>query len=377
MTAPCLLYSQESLSREGHAASPSQPGSHYDDVGSQSADSTVSTESIHQYPRLVPVRSTAPDPLRWGHLENLKRIGEGVFGTVFRAWDTSLEREVALKLCRRADDGSEDWSLLSLREARLLARIRHPNVVTVYGVDRHDGRQGVWMEYICGRTLATLLLQNGPLAAREAAVIGLDVCNAVAATHSFGLLHRDIKTKNVMREDGGRIVLLDFGLSQDLHDASLAGPASRIRGTPLYMAPELLRGERPSIQSDIFGIGVLLYHLVTGSYPANGRCLTEMSRIYERGDAKPLRDRRPGLPESFLWTIDRALSPQPSGRFATAGQMAQMLAASLLEDVSSVSSARYSAPKPASPLRSRCRSTPTGYSKRWDRRPPLPPSIGR
>jgi eukaryotic-like serine/threonine-protein kinase len=221
----------------------------------------------------------------------------------------------------------------------LLARFRHPNVVTVYGVDHHNGRQGVWMEYIRGCTLAAFLQQHGPLAAREATLIGLDVCSAVAATHALGLLHRDIKAKNVMREEGGRIVLLDFGLSQDLRAAGLSDPSRRVRGTPLYMAPELLRGGEASAQSDIFGIGVLLYHLVSGSYPAGGRNLPDVRGVYERGEAKLLRDRRADLPESFLRTIDRSLSPDPDGRFATAGQMAQMLSTSLLAEISHVSRA--------------------------------------
>jgi serine/threonine-protein kinase len=195
------------------------------------------------------------------------------------------------------------------------------------------------MEYIRGCTLAAFLQQHGPLSAREAALIGLDICSAVAATHALGLLHRDIKAKNVMREEGGRIVLLDFGLSQDLRRARQANPTLRVRGTPLYMAPELLRGGEASAQSDIYGIGVLLYHLVTGSYPAKGRSLAEVRNVYERGEARLLRDRRADLPEPFLRAIDQALSPEPAGRFATAGQMAQMLSASLVAEIAYVSRA--------------------------------------
>jgi serine/threonine protein kinase len=251
MTAPGFQYARERPSREGRAASPAQSVPPNGDAESQGLDSTLSIESIDTYPRAGPVSTADSDPHRWGHLENLIRIGQGVFGTVYLAWDARLEREVALKLCRFADGSPKVWSRFSLQEARLLARVRHPNVVKVYGVGHHEGRLGVWLEYIRGCTLADFLQEHGPLGAREAVLIGLDVCNAVAATHSLGFLHRDIKAKNVMREDGGRIVLLDFGLSQDLHSETLNDPAVRIRGTPLYMSPEVMRGQDASVQSDI------------------------------------------------------------------------------------------------------------------------------
>jgi serine/threonine protein kinase len=283
--------------------------------------------SFDQYPNLVSIRSSVADPLTWRHLENLEKIGKGLFGNVYRAWDALLQREVALKLCRWTDDSTEAWAHFTLQEARLLARIRHPNVVTVYGVDHHEGTLGVWMEYIRGCTLAAFLREHGQLTAREAAPIGVDVCSGVACAHALGYLHRDIKTKNVMREDAGRIVLLDFGLSQDLHNTSSAEAAYQIRGTILYMAPEVMRGEQATVQSDIYGIGVLLYHLVTRCYPAAGRSLNEVRRVHERGEVKSLRDRRTGLPECFLRIVERSLCPEPAGRFTTAGEMAQALSA--------------------------------------------------
>lgn len=261
---------------------------------------------------------------RWGPLQHLVKVGRGFSGEVYRAWDARLEREVALKLWRWVAH-PQDWSRLGFQEARLLARIRHSNVVTVYGVDQHQERIGLWMEYIHGRTLEALLEDHGPLAAREAALVGLDLCSALSAVHALGLLHRDIKAKNVMREEGGRIVLMDFGLSLDLRDRNPAELALQICGTPQYMAPELLRGEKASVQSDIYALGVLLYHLVTGCFPVEGNNLAEVHEAHQRGQATLLRDRRANLLESFLATIERSLSPQPAERFASVGQMAQFL----------------------------------------------------
>ena len=131
-----------------------------------------------------------------GHLELRSEIGKGSFGTVYVAWDSALEREVALKLLRRSNLPGN-----MLREARMLARVRHPNVVTVYGANEHAGALGVWMERIAGASLTQYLSTHGQLSAREAAMTGIDLCGALAAVHRAGLLHRDIKAQNVMRRN--------------------------------------------------------------------------------------------------------------------------------------------------------------------------------
>jgi serine/threonine-protein kinase len=295
-----------------------------DTTGGSSVESAISTQPFGEAP---PGDPAPPAPGRWGHLEKLRKIGQGVFGEVYRAWDALLEREVALKLYREARQRLSEWTGFGLQEARSLARIQHPNVVTVYGADYREGRLGVWMEYIRGQTLKALLREKGPLTAQQAALIGFDLCSAVAAVHELGVLHRDIQSSNVMREECGRIVLMDFGLSQDLR-TSRRYSAPRVCGTPLYMAPEILKGGTASVQSDIYGIGVLLYHLVTGCFPVKADSLTEVRFKYERGELISIRDRGPGLPESYLRVVERSLSAHPGDRFATACQMAEALRAS-------------------------------------------------
>ena len=296
--------------------------------GGPTLESGTSTQVLEHDIRVCP---PLPDPCVWAHLTELQNIARGAFGTVYRAWDTRLQRWVALKLYGQGERCASGWFQLGLREARLLARIRHPNVVTVYGVDHRRGRLGMWMEFIHGRTLDALMKELGPLAAREAALIGFDVCSAVSATHEVGLVHCDITAKNVMREDGGRIVLMDFGLSHDLR-GNPANAVPGVCGTPLYMAPELLRGESCSVRSDIYSIGVLLYRLVTGRFPLEARTFNDVCVMQSRGEVTLLRDRRPDLPQAFLRAVEQALSLDAGGRFSSSGHMAKALSEFLADN---------------------------------------------
>jgi TolB-like protein len=202
-----------------------------------------------------------------------------------------------------------------LDEARRMARLRHEHVVQVYGAEEHDGRVGLWMELVRGTSLEQLVRDRGALGANEASLIGLDICAALAAVHGSGLLHRDVKAQNVMREDGGRIVLMDFGTGEDL-----AG-SNRLVGTPLYLAPEIFNGQKASVQSDIYAVGVLLYYLVTGKFPVSAESMEELARAHQRRDRRSLRDLRPDVPPTFVGVVERALDSDPARRYRTVGEL--------------------------------------------------------
>ena len=263
---------------------------------------------------------------RWGHLLLLEKIGEGAFGEVYRARDPWLDREVALKLLRRGVEDRVPAARL-VDEARTLARVRHPNVVTVYGADMHDGRVGLWMELVRGRTLAEIVASEGPFSAAEAAVIGQEICRALAAVHAAGLVHRDVKAQNVMREAGGRLVLMDFGAGQ----------------TPLYLGPELLDFWEATVAGDIYALGVLLYHLVTGRFPVTGTSLEELRKAHALGNRRRLGEARPDLPDAFVAAVERALHADPAQRYGSAREMQEALAR-----VTSPSSSRFAAMPSAS-----------------------------
>ncbi len=267
--------------------------------------------------------ASAPMPEQWGPLHLRELVGSGGYGTVYRAWDPQLAREVALKLLNadRAADPAFEQSVIA--EGRRLARLRHPNVIDVYGADTHEGRVGFWMEFLEGQTLKQWVDVHGPMGSREATFIGIDLCRALAAVHAAGLVHRDVKAQNVMRGPKGRTVLMDFGTGVE------TGEVTRLAGTPLYMAPELLAGGPPTPKSDLYSVGALLFYLVSGEFPVTGSSFAHIKAAHAAGSRRTVRDVRPDLPAAFVKVVDRALSPDPAARPQTAGALEAELAASL------------------------------------------------
>jgi serine/threonine protein kinase/Flp pilus assembly protein TadD len=279
-------------------------------------------EPLFDRPAEAAPPASEPDGPRWGRLVLLDQIGRGASSEVFRAWDTELHREAALKLLHDIDVASaverRERHARVLQEARRLARVRHSNVVQVYGAEEHDGRVGLWMELVRGESLEQIVADRGTFSPAEAAAIGQDLCAALAAVHGSGLLHRDIKAQNVMRESGGRTVLMDFGTGEELKDDT---GTPRMAGTPLYVAPEVFRGEAAIVQSDLYSLGVLLFYLVTGKYPVTAPSIEQLARAHARAQKRRLRDVRADLPSSFVQVVERALDADPAKRFRTAGEM--------------------------------------------------------
>jgi Tol biopolymer transport system component len=251
----------------------------------------------------------------WGPLVLLETVGQGAFGTVYRAWDAQLDREVALKVLLQVPLESP------LEEARHLARVRHPNVVSVYGAERLGDQVGIWMEFIEGETLGTVIGERGPMSAREVAGIGVDLCRALSALHRSGLVHGDIKAHNVMREMGGRIVLMDFSGVR----AADAHGSPEFSGTPPYIAPELFEGRSASFTADIYSLGILLFYLLSGHFPVDGSDVDEIRRRHASGERVRLRDIRPELPDAVVEIVERATAVDLKERFHTAGELEHAL----------------------------------------------------
>ncbi len=274
-----------------------------------------------------PVPASPAGPTRWGKLRIIEKIAEGGFATVYRAYDPTLQRDVALKLPRPDRARARFQSRRSLEEARRLARVCHDNVVVVHGAEEHDGNVGLWTDLLEGETLEQCLEKRGTFGAREAALIGIDLCRALAAVHRAGLIHRDVKTSNVMRVTGGRIVLMDFSAVSERFSLPGRGGRESVSGTLHYMAPELFRGEDSGIAVDIYALGVVLYRLVSTCFPVEADSLPELVSKHERGESTPVLDVRPDLPPGLVRAIGRALDPDPAKRYQSPGQMEHDLSA--------------------------------------------------
>lgn len=261
----------------------------------------------------------------WGKYLLVERIGEGGFGDVFRAHDRQLHRDLAIKLLHVRGAAHDQLPARLLREAKDLAKVRHPNVVSIYGVEEHAGQVGLGMEFVKGQTLEARARAEGPLSAEEAVIVGRAVCRGLAAVHQAGLLHRDVKAKNVMRELGGRIVVMDLGAGLDTSDADRMARAGAA-GTPLYMAPEVLLYGRASVESDIYSTGVLLYFLATGRYPVEGESAAALRRNHAERRRTPLSERRLDLPDRFVQVVEKALASDPTERYSTANELLAALA---------------------------------------------------
>lgn len=320
------------------------------DQTASSAASAHERQVVEQLRRLAEVGKAARQlSSSWGPFEIRAEIGRGSFGTVYRAWYPKLECEVALKILRDSDASR-------IREACLLAQIRHPNVVTVFGADTIDGRDGIWMEFVTGQTLKAILEKQGPFGADEAALIGRDVCRALAAVHLAGFVHGDIKAQNVMRGAGGRTVLMDFGAGHAAIDGDHS-PADRLVGSPVYVAPEVLAGGRPTVQSDLYSLGVLLYHLATGTFPVTAATLDELRTAHAHGQRRLLRDARPDLPHAFVHAVDRATALAPAERPDSAGKLERLLEIALgvrsIDDSASGPLPEIAVPRPSPPPHAR------------------------
>jgi serine/threonine-protein kinase len=295
------------------------------------------SRALQREDRKASHKAQAADTLgRWGPFTLLERLGSGTSGEVWRAWDGSLEREVAVKfLLPRSDDESRE-SLLA--EARALARVRHPGVATVFGIAEHDGRVGLWMELLRGPTLAEVIERKAPLSVRDVTLLARRLCEALDALDQAGILHRDIKPSNIILETGGRAVLTDFGLGSRRRLFVPISPRDG-SGTPLFMAPSLLEGGPATPRTDLYALGVTLRWALTGRPPFEAGTMDDLKAEARRGPSTPLARERTDAPSGLVRAIERAMDASVEALSYTAASMRRDLgtpAAQAEEDATAV-----------------------------------------
>ena len=256
-----------------------------------------------------------------------RRLGVGGMATVQLAFDTRLERHVAVKLL--AEHLAEDRNFVSRfrREALAVARLVHPNIVQVYdfGSDERSERQYIVMEYVDGQSGAEILREVGRLDPADAVSILTQACRGLAYAHRNGVVHRDVKPGNLLRSrDGGQVKLADFGIAKAAEQSDITKVGS-VLGTAAYLSPEQARGEPAGPPSDLYALGVVSYQLLAGRLPYEAASLTDLARQQEAGRPAQLHELDPAIPAGLSLAVDRALASDPAARFSDAAEMEHAL----------------------------------------------------
>ena len=262
-----------------------------------------------------------------GRYELGERIGAGGMSTVVRAFDARLERYVAVKLLAEHLADDQQFVQRFQREAKSAARLVHPNIVQVfdYGFDPDKGRYYIVMEYVQGRSGAQLLTEHGRLSIDGTLHLADGACRGLAHAHRHGVIHRDVKPGNILLADDGQVKLADFGIAW-AGDALQVTQHGAVLGTVSYLAPEQASGDKATPQADIYGLGVVIFQLMTGRLPFTGISLADLV-LAQRDQRPPRLDRLvAGVPAHVAEAVDRALSFDPAHRPASAGEMREMLA---------------------------------------------------
>ena len=262
---------------------------------------------------------------RIGRFQIAATLGTGGFATVYRAEDTRLRREVAIKLLHPQLAADEGFVRRFAAEAQTSARLRHPHIVTVYEVgETEEGHPYLVMELLQGEPLSQVIAKHGPFALDQASRILLQLSAALDYLHGQGLIHRDLKPSNVMVDDSGDITLMDFGIARALDEQAHLTQTGQLVGSPAYLAPEQIKGLPVSTASDLYALGILTYELLAGRTPFRGN-VTSVIRAQLDTPPPPIGEFNPSLPASAVRALDSILAKEPSQRPPSATAFVRLL----------------------------------------------------
>jgi serine/threonine protein kinase len=258
-----------------------------------------------------------------GKYRVIDRIGRGGMGTVFRALDETLSRDVAIKILN-AELNDPEVARRFRAEAVTVARLNHPGIATIYELFQHDGQWMMVMEFVRGETLEHMVEHLGPLSPQRAVDLCTQTLAALSHAHRMGVVHRDLKPANLMITESGAVKIMDFGIARVAGSEHLTS-AGFLMGTPAYMAPEQVTGDEIDARTDLYAIGVVFYYLVSARLPFKGETPIAMAQSRVVSQHTPVGLVRDGLPAWIEPLIDRALSKTPADRFQTADQFKEAL----------------------------------------------------
>lgn len=282
----------------------------------------------------VRIVQAVPPPRQIPGYELLGRLGAGAMATVYKARQVSLDRVVAVKILPRNSSQKPEFVERFYAEGRAAARLNHPNIVAALDVGRHGDMHYFVMEYVEGHTVYEHLVKEGPYAEAEALAIGIQIAAALEHAHHAGLIHRDVKPKNILITRAGVAKLADMGLARALSDREAAETeAGRAFGTPYYISPEQIRADMDiDYRADIYGLGATLYHMVTGKAPFEGPDVAAVLRKHLREPLVPPDHINPALTSGMSEIIQLCMAKNPEKRYPTT--------TNLIEDLRAVAEGR-------------------------------------
>jgi eukaryotic-like serine/threonine-protein kinase len=276
-------------------------------------------------------RPPQPGDLVADRYELEELLGTGGMSTVFRAHDRQLERSVAIKILHEHYADDPEYLERFRREARAVARLSHPNIVTVIDRGSDEDRQFIVFEHIEGENLKELVVRSGRLSVRRALELALGIADGLAFAHDHGLIHRDVKPQNVLLSREGEVKVTDFGIARSLHVEHGVTQTGTVLGTGEYLAPEQASGKQVSPATDVYSLGVVLWELLAGDVPFVGENFVAVALRHVNEPPPPLRGRRPDVTPRLEAAVERALAKDPARRFPSMTAFAKELRACLAE----------------------------------------------
>jgi serine/threonine-protein kinase len=277
-----------------------------------------------------------------GRYQILKELGRGGMGIVFHAYDKELKEQVAIKILSPLLSNDHDALERLKREVSAARRITHSNVIRIHDISEVNGLHFISMEYFHGTNLKEHIKKNGPLSPMQAFNIAAQVCEGLEAAHREGVVHRDLKSQNIILDNTNRVKIIDFGLARTAHLEGMTA-TGLIMGTPEYMAPEQVSGKRIDERADIYSLGIILYELFTGRVPFTGDSAIAVGFMQLKEEPAPPSQINPAISPAVEKVIGKALQKDPIHRFRTITELRRELESAVLSPQESLESSRATA----------------------------------
>ena len=292
----------------------------------------------------------AQETLLNGRYRLISQVASGGMAVVYKAQDLALSRMVAVKILRPSLTGDPQFLTRFRQEARNVANLSHPNIVTLHDVGQDGNTYYMVMEYIEGQDLKKVIRANAPFSIDRMLNIAIQICAGVGYAHRAGLVHADVKPQNALVTSDDRVKVTDFGIAQALQHTQAQERQSVVWGSPHYFAPEQASGETPTPASDVYSVGIVMFEMLTGKLPYNGADQQELALAHIREQVPHVTDHNPSVPVHLDRIIYKVMSKEPANRYRTADQLGRILISYQKQGGEATANVPPAAPSPNQPI---------------------------